>query len=160
MTVQQQITIRPPVALMPPWLASAMKYRGLSEIAGAKHNPQILAWLQAVGIKGALLTDETAWCAAAMHGTLADVGIKGTRSPMARSYERYGQPLVIPKLGCLAVYKRPPNPGSGHVAYWITDLGDHDLCYGGNQNNAMSFSLYPRTDWLAYRWPAGVALPP
>lgn len=152
------LAYRQPIAPLPSWLKSALKHRGLREIAGSKHNPVIVGWLRDVGLTGAKLADETSWCAAAMNATLVEAGVKGTGRAMARSYLTWGQPLLVPRLGCVAVYSRPPDPESGHVTYWVTDLGDDDLCFGGNQANEMGFALYPRSRSLAYRWPPG-ALP-
>lgn len=152
------VSVRQPQFPLPTWLAEAKKHNGLHEIVGPKHNPQIIAWLKDVGITGALLTDETAWCAAAVNGTLKAVGIAGTGSAMARSYLTWGTSLLVPRIGCVAVYSRPPDPASGHATYWICDFGPDDLCYGGNQHNSMCFGLYPRDRNLGYRWPRGVAV--
>jgi uncharacterized protein (TIGR02594 family) len=142
---------------LPPWLRDIRALQGIRERSGtAANHPQIVAWLKAVGLPVHLQVDETAWCAAGMHGILAAAGIKGTGRANARSYLNWGTPLLLPRVGCIAVYTRPPNPAEGHVTFWIADFGPDDLCFGANQGNACDFGLYERSRALAYRWPAGV----
>ena len=154
---QSSINVRQPTQPLPPWLRNAKDLLQVREFAGTKHHPQIIAWLKDVGIKGAMLADETAWCAACANGVLKSAGIPGTGNAMARSFLGWGVPLLVPRLGCVAVYSRvtnPPNPAAGHVAFWIADFGDDDLIWGGNQGNACSFALRPRDTNLGYRWPS------
>lgn len=153
---QSSITVRPPQQPLPSWLRNAKQLLAVRELAGTKHHPQILTWLKDVGIKGALLTDETAWCAACAHGVLKGAGIAGTGNPMARSYLSWGVPLLTPRLGCIAIYSSTRGPQSGHVAFWIADFGDDDLVWGGNQSNACTFALYARSTNLGYRWPSRI----
>ena len=150
---QHQLPVRLPSVALPSWLENAKELLSVHELPGTKHHPQIIEWLKGVGIKGAMLTDETAWCAACANGVLGDAGYKGTGSAMARSFLRWGIPMLKPELGCVAVYSRPPNPTSGHVAFWIADFGMDDLVWGGNQKNSCCFALYPRARNLGYRWP-------
>src|SRR5690606_38494629 len=99
-----------------PWIDEARKWLGLKEGKGSKSNPQIIKWWDL--IKTGFKDDETAWCAGFVGGVLETVGIKSTRSGMARSYNSWGVKVANPCFGCIAVFWRGSISGSlGHVAF-------------------------------------------
>lgn len=136
----------------PRWLIEARKHLGEKEIAGRKHNPQILQWWTL--IRAGFTDDETPWCAAFVGGILESVGIKSSRSAAARSYLNWGAKLRKPELGCIVVFSRGTN--NGHVAFYVgKDSKGNLLVLGGNQGNAVTIAAYPESRVLGYRWPAG-----
>jgi len=78
---------------------------------------------------------------------------EGTDSAWARSWRTWGNRLSTPRRGCIAVFKRPPNPTSGHVGFYIDETASHVRLLGGNQYNAVNIRLQSKSDLLCYRWP-------
>ena len=133
-----------------PWIAAARRAIGQREIAGTKHNPLVLKmWAR---IRAPFTDDETPWCAAFVGSCLEEVGIRSTRSARALSYVNFGELLLAPTYGCIAVKQRK---GGGHVTFVVgqTKAGNL-LCLGGNQNDMVTISEYPRGVFTSFRWPA------
>ena len=135
------------------FLLASKQWLGQREIAGEADNPFIIECLKLVQRPGwaklGLLHDETAWCSAFVHRVLDECHYEGTGSAAARSFERWGVRIAAPIPGCIAVYSReafPPFPGSGHVALWMSRIGENparprsgmDLVRGGNQTNGVT----------------------
>ena len=135
-----------------PWMPFALAELGQREIFGAKDNPRIQAYYAAVvGAKGRRLKDEVPWCAAFVGWALRQAGLPNTGSLAARSYLRWGVEAVAPFPGCVVVFSRPPNPASGHVAFWMGAEGKSVLVLGGNQGDRVCVKPYPAARVLAYR---------
>ncbi len=143
---------------IPSWLAAARRNIGQAEVPGSKHNPLILRWWKA--IRAPFVDDETPWCAAFVGGLLEEQGIQSSRAASARSYLQWGQPLVMPALGAVAVFARPPSPWTGHVGFvnGVTPEGNL-LILGGNQGNRVRVDPFSEDRLLGLRWPLGVPLP-
>ena len=138
------------------WLDEAMKFEGLTEIKGSKHNPEIVAMWKAIK-RGGIKDDETPWCAAFVGACLERVGIKSTRFEGARSYVEWGDKLSEPVKGCVVVFSRT---GGGHVGFVVgKDTKGNILVLGGNQADAVNVKAFPTTRVTAYRWPTGEPLP-
>ena len=133
----------------PVWLAEAHRWIGQREIPGPTHNAMVLKFWGL--IRAPFKDDETPWCAGFVGGVLETCGIRSTRSAAALSYLTYGQPLNAPLPGAIAVKRRQ---GGGHVTFVVASDGAAGLwCLGGNQNDMVRLSLYPRTVFAAFRWP-------
>jgi len=144
---------------MPHWLETALKYLGLAEVKGPKHNPTIVKWWRL--IRAPFTDDETAWCAAFVGGVLAEAGIRSSRSAAARSYLKWGTPLPGPAVGAVVVFwrKSPASP-FGHVAFVVgRDAYGNLMALGGNQGDKVSIAPFDPDRVLAYRWPEGEPLP-
>jgi len=141
----------------PRWLTIARGELGQHEQPGARHNPRILEYHQATSLKAS--DDETPWCSAFANWALRQAGLTGSGSAAARSWLSWGVPLSRPVPGAIAVFSRPPNPGSGHVAFVVSADANQLQVLGGNQGDAVSIHSYPHARLLALRWPAGVPLP-
>lgn len=143
----------------PVWLEQAEKYVGLEEIKGPKHNAQILSWWKK--IKQSFVDDETAWCAAFVGGVLEEVGITSTRSAGARSYNKWGQELDGPAIGCVVAFWRgSPTGWSGHVGFVVgKNAKGNIMVLGGNQGDKVSVAAFDTARVLSYRWPHGHPLP-
>jgi uncharacterized protein (TIGR02594 family) len=138
-----------------PWMREADRWLGLREIAGSKHEPQILNWWEAT--KQSYRDDETSWCAGFVGGVLEECGIVSTRSAAARSYEKYGDAVASPTYGAIVVFWRGSKSGwQGHVTFLVgvTSSGDL-LCLGGNQSDAVTVAKFDRSRLLGFRFPKG-----
>lgn len=134
-----------------PWLEIARKELGVKEIEGIHNNERILEYQQTTTL--AAKDDETPWCSAFVNWCMKQAGIAGTGSALARSWLKWGLGLETPRLGCVVVFRRPPDPNNGHVAFYLRTNGDAVEVLGGNQGNSVSIKEYLNTRVLSYRWP-------
>ena len=103
------------------------------------------------------------WCAIFVNAKLEHVGVPGTRSGMARSFENNSRFVELsgPALGAISTFWRgSKNSGSGHVNFYAGTLetGEH-IGLGGNQSDrvcAVVMDMKRHTGWW---WPAGEPLP-
>jgi uncharacterized protein (TIGR02594 family) len=125
---------------------------GVREIPGAKHNPRVLEYDQAVRVHSG--DDETAWCSKFMCWAHEQAGIQSTRSAAARSWLEWGKETFAIEPGCVGVFARGPNPNQGHVGFVIgtTEAGDL-VVLGGNQHNEVCVEIKPMHSLLALRRP-------
>lgn len=129
---------------------------GTKEIPGAGHNPRILEYHQTTQLQA--LRDEVPWCSAFVNWCLAQAGIEGTGSPMARSFLGWGAPLDHPLPGCVVVLKRGRAP-FGHVAFFVRWVKPGLIeVLGGNQSDEVRLSVYRDSDVLGYRRPKNGAV--
>ncbi len=142
-----------------PWFDMAKRELGTSERSGtARNNPRILEYHASTTLPGNLARiDETAWCSSFVNWCISRVGIKGTNSARARSWQNWGRKLSDPVPGCITVFSRPSaGPQSGHVAFYVSETATHIKVLGGNQSNQVKESNYPKSRLIGYRWPADV----
>lgn len=138
------------------WIDKAREYLGIREIKGRVHNQQILDLWKAAKLP--FTDDETPWCAGFANGVLEQVGIRGTRSGMARSFLHWGKKLTVPVVGCVVVLARGAAP-SGHVGFVVAAGKDRVKVLGGNQGDAVSEVWFSTKNVLGYRWPPGQTVP-
>lgn len=141
----------------PAWLTLAVADLGTKEAAGKHNNPKVVAYYKDAGFPG-IKSDSTAWCAAALGAWLHRSGIKPSGSLAARSYERWGVGLRNPVLGCIATKKRGSG-WQGHVFIVVGANKTDVFGIGANQDDAVGFGSFPRSEITAYRWPSGVPIP-
>lgn len=155
---KKKIKIKKPVKehdKNPPWLNEAIGELNTVEISGNKHNPRIIEYHQTTSLKAK--DDETSWCSSFVNWCFKQVGIEGTNSAAARSWLNWGRVLEEPKRGCVVIFWRVSiKSWQAHVAFYIGETKDHILCLGGNQNNTVNISKYPKKRLLGYRWPNSV----
>jgi uncharacterized protein (TIGR02594 family) len=139
----------------PKWLTLARADLGIREVAGPGANPAIMrAWKYCDYEPPA--GDETAWCSAKCNEWLQRAGQPGTRQPNARSWEKYGNRLVKPRPGCIAVlWRGKPDGWEGHVALYVGpgSRPGHIKLLGGNQGDSVSIAEFNESQVLSYRWP-------
>jgi len=157
----------------PRWLRLARTQIGQTEVLGREDNPVITGYWRRAGVVRRDHTvwtpqhDETPWCAAFIGAMLADSGIAGSHSEMARSYGRWGDAVAtgtgahrwasIP-LGAIVVLNRPSaGPTRGHVGFASGAAERSVRLIGGNQNDSVSEAWLPKTRIVAVRWPTGEA---
>jgi uncharacterized protein (TIGR02594 family) len=136
----------------PPWLAEAWAELGQREVQGSADNARITAFFRESG-QATQLHDEVAWCAAFVGACLERAGCTSTRSLMARSYVRWGEPLEEGRFGAVAVLSRGSDPDAGHVGFLIGEAGGQIYLLGGNQGDAVTVAAFPRARVIGLRWP-------
>jgi uncharacterized protein (TIGR02594 family) len=141
--------------LHPPWLATAALEIGVRTFPAGSSNPRVTAYHDCTSLRG--YDDKASWCSSFVNWSLAQVGIEGTGSALARSWLEWGQRLEAPRFGCIAVLSRD-GPGSwkGHVGFFLHADAEHVHLLGGNQLDAVCLHTYPLSCVLSYRWPTGL----
>lgn len=142
----------------------AIEEKGVAERAGSADNPRVIEYLKAGTKNPDLWDDETPWCAGFVNWCLqqAGYGLKGTGSLMAKSFLGYGREVPPFTQYAIVVLDRPPNPASGHVAFYGgARSADGKLLglFGGNQGDKVSLAFFPVSRVRAWRWPNSVPLP-
>ena len=132
--------------------------KGISQIDGSEHNPQILEYLRTTTLnKRAAAEDETSWCSAFVNWCLDKAGYERTKSALARSWLNWGQGIETPRRGCIVVFKREKI--FGHVGFFLEETETHVKILGGNQTNPetgkseVCEKSFPKADLLGYRIP-------
>jgi uncharacterized protein (TIGR02594 family) len=140
------------------WLAVAKREMdtGVDEIQGAGDNPRIAEYHRTTTLPSSLADqDETPWCSSFVNWCLAQAGLRGTGSALARSWLDWGIVVERPTRGSITVFRRDGGPNLGHVGFYWSAAGDRILVLGGNQGDQVSIKGYPKSDVLGYRWPTG-----
>ena len=134
-----------------PWMDIAWQEykRGVREIKGGKHNQRILLYHSYTTLKAT--ADEVPWCSSAANYCVAQAGFEPTRSAAARSWLNFGEKIENPFYSCIVVFRRGSSPTAGHVAFYITTIGENILCLGGNQSDTWTVAFYPKKNVLGYR---------
>lgn len=151
----KEVEVSKPAPATPEYYKRAMADFGLSEIAGAKHNPRIVEMFAKAGHSW-VQDDETAWCAAAVNCWLEESGIKGTGQLNARSFLDWGKEYSGPaKQGVIAVLPRGTSAWQGHVTLMTGRTKDGLFeGLGGNQKNQVRKDWYPLDKVLGLRVPS------
>ena len=137
-----------------PWLTVARAEIGVRTFPPGESNPRISAYHAGTNIQG--YDDKASWCSSFVNWVLAQSGIKGTGSALARSWLDWGEPLDAPLAGCIAVlWRDEPTSWKGHVGFWLREDAAEVYLLGGNQLEAVREHTYPRLCVLGYRWPGG-----
>lgn len=139
---------------VPRWLEIAFAEVGVSTHPPGSSNPRITEYHSGTNIAG--YDDKASWCSSFVNWSLAQAGIPGTGSALARSWLEWGEPLEQPVVGCITVlWREQPTSWRGHVGYYLRE--DEELVYllGGNQLGQVREHFYPKATVLAHRWPGG-----
>lgn len=137
----------------PPWMAVARAETGVRCAPPGRNNPRITAYHAGTNIAG--YDDKAAWCSSFVGWCLAQVGVAGTGSALARSWLDWGEPLAEPQPGCITVLSRDAaRPWTGHVGFFLRREGDRLVLFGGNQLDCVCENDYPADSLLGHRWPA------
>lgn len=130
----------------------AFSQYGIKEIKGLKDNPEIIKYFDEIGFDGKKLKDETAWCSAFANWVCEKSGVESSKKLNARSWLKVGVETEQPELGDIVVFWRESKESwKGHVAFFIRETNDFVYVLGGNQNNQVKVSAYPKERLLEYR---------
>lgn len=145
----------------PAWFTAASKEIGTRELP-ENRGPAIRRYI-ALAHCGA---EGDPWCAIFANAMLESVGIRGTRSALARSFERGSNFVKLsgPALGCIVTFWRgDKSKGLGHVGFYNGERGGYISTLGGNEADAVrienmrvsgaSFGL------SGFYWPKSIPLP-
>lgn len=141
--------------MLPKWIDIARSYIGTHEAPGPRDNPKITE-LYALAGHPEVKHDAVPWCAAFVGACLRKAGLPSTGTLWALDYARYGEKLKTPIVGAIATKKRD---GGGHVFFIVDFDATRVWGLGGNQSDAVSIAVYPRSAIHSYSWPRGVPLP-
>lgn len=147
----------------PAWFQAAQREIGVHE-KGTNAGPEVeryigLAHCGQVG---------NPWCAIFANAMVecCGLGLRGTRSAMARSFE--GSPrfdkLPGPALGAIVTFWRGSRAaGTGHVGFYNGEVGDYISVLGGNEGDMVRVERYVRArkGWglVGYYWPKAIEIP-
>ncbi|MBU3887724.1 TIGR02594 family protein [Methylosinus sporium] len=156
MTNETSGALAPQCAIaLPKWIEVARSYIGTHEGVRAKDNPKVVE-LYALAGHPEVEHDSVPWCAAFVGACLRKAGLPSSGTLWALDYAKYGDKLSSPIVGAIATKKRD---GGGHVFFVVDFDGTHVWGLGGNQSDAVSITVYPRSVIHSYSWPHGVAFP-
>ena len=136
-----------------PWMDAAFAEVGVSTYPPGSSNPRITQYHAHTNIAG--YDDKASWCSSFVNWSLAQTGIVGTKSALARSWLDWGETLSEPLPGCIAVLSREdPTGWKGHVGFFLRMDAQSIFLLGGNQLDQVREHFYPNANLLGYRWPA------
>lgn len=136
----------------PPWLKTAEGEIGIKEAPGNADNPRVLEYHAATSLGAG--DDAVAWCSAFVNWCMKQNNISRTNSASARSWLNWGVRLAEPRKGCVTILKRGNSPVQGHVAFYVGDGAGSIRLLGGNQQDQVKVSAFPKSMLLGYRWPS------
>jgi uncharacterized protein (TIGR02594 family) len=135
----------------PPWMSVAFAEVGVRTFPLGQSNPRVTEYHEYTNIRG--YDDKAAWCSSFVNWSLAQVGIVGTNSALARSWLEWGEALSEPLPGCIVVLSRENPKGlKGHVGFFLSLDQEHIHLLGGNQLDQVREHSYTRDSVLGYRW--------
>lgn len=137
----------------PSWMPIARAEAGVRTFPVGQSNPRVTEYHALTNIAG--YDDKASWCSSFVSWSLAQVGIPGTGSALARSWLDWGEPLEKPVPGCIAVLSREdPTGWKGHVGFFLRADEEYVYLWGGNQLDEVREHFYPLAAVLSYRWPS------
>ena len=139
----------------PPWMAGARQDIGFHEVGTNRGIERFIASAKAGKIGDA-------YCAIWVNAKLEDVGIRGTRSAMARSFESssYFVRLGGPAIGAIGtMWRGTPSAGTGHCFFYVGETPEGYLGLGANQDDGVNVKTQPRSRHTGWWWPKGYPLP-
>lgn len=139
----------------PTWYGEAEKWIGFRETGVNRGIEQFIA-----GAKCGQLGDP--WCAIFVNFCLETVGVPGSRSAMARSFETHSAFVRLsgPALGAIVtMWRTSPSSGSGHVFVYDGENSQGVRGIGANESDQVKKSIHERSRITGYWWPKGEPLP-
>lgn len=135
---------------LPRVVSVALKYYGVAETKGSKHNPVIINWAKETGLKKEYTADEIPWCGLFMAKVMLEAGKPAQAGPLwARNWAKYGTRVEQPRLGDVLVFTRPG--GGGHVGLYIGETATRYCTLGGNTGDKVSVADLEKSRLIAAR---------
>ena len=133
-------------------ISTALDEIGTKEIVGKKDNPEVLKYFNDIGFDGEKLKDETSWCSAFVNWVCKKNYLDYSGKLDARSWLKIGVETTTPEKGDVVVFwRKSRNDWRGHVGFFIKETKNWIYVLGGNQNNQVKISAYPKYRLLGYR---------
>ena len=133
-------------------LIELLKFYGLKEVFGPESNPEILKMFKEIGYSWVKDDSTTAWCSAALNYFCKKLGYERSGKLDARSWLKTGYEVKEPNIGDIVVFWRNKiNSWEGHVGLYINEEKEGIYTLGGNQENMIKISPYPKSRVLGYR---------
>lgn len=148
-------TARALTTATPAWMAEATKRIGFHEV-GSNQGLEDLIALAKCGQEG------DPWCAIFVNACLEASGIRGSRSPAARSFEHDANFVNLggPAYGAIVTnWRGSPTSGLGHVYFYAGENDRGILALGGNQSDQVCKQYEAASRIVGYWWPASRPLP-
>lgn len=121
----------------------------VKEEPGPRNNMRIVEYHSTTTLRAT--DDSVPWCSSFVNWCMRQAGYKGTNSAAARSWLLWGEKLILPRLGCLVVFKRG---SGGHVGFFLSWSKEKDIVIlGGNQRDCVCEATYSLDSLLGFRWP-------
>jgi len=150
LSTKQVMKIAAPQRIDPPWLATARRELGTSEICGKGANKRIIEYHASTSLKA--MSDEVSWCSSFVNWCFKVNNINGTNKANARSWMKWGCHIDKPVNGCVCVFWRVSvKDWRGHVGFYVGHDDTHVHVLGGNQGDRVSVKRYPKKRLLGYR---------
>lgn len=112
------------------------------EVPGPGNNPRIVMYHSTTNAWSGT-DDSVAWCSSFVNYCVEQGGYSGTGSQRALNWADWGiDAFDAPREGDIVVFERVGK--GGHVGFLIEDQGDYISVLGGNQNNRVRISSYPK----------------
>lgn len=130
----------------------AEKFIGLQEVPGKDSSSVIMSMLTLDA--GWPEGDDVPWCSAFVNYICWLAGVSRSKKLNARSWLDTGRvvPLVEAQQGFdVVVLSRGKNPALGHVGFYHSHGGDTIHLLGGNQNDEVNITPYPKERVLGVR---------
>jgi uncharacterized protein (TIGR02594 family) len=138
--------------MKPNYIVEAEALLGEKEVKGKLANEKIVELYADAGHPD-VVSDEVPWCAAFVGACLARSNKPHTGTLLARDYLKYGKKLKKPQEYSIGVMRRGNSSWEGHVGF-VVDFNDtHVWLLGGNQNNSVNITRYPRSQFLGFTVP-------
>jgi uncharacterized protein (TIGR02594 family) len=145
----------PPKSTKPVWITKAQSYIGFHE----KPNNRGIEEFIRLGKCGAI---GDPWCAIFVNANLESTGFPGTRSALARSFERSSNfyRLEGPAFGAITtMWRGSVVSGLGHVFFYLGENDKGIVALGGNQSDQVCIQYEPRSRVVGYWWPKNAPHP-
>ena len=139
-----------PDRTFPVWVRVAYSEIGQTAFRGSYENPRIAEYFRAVVNSGQLRDDSSDWASAFVEWSLNSAGIKGPKSLWPLAWKNWGREITQPEPGCIVMFQFP---SVQHVAFYIDDDGDFIKVLGGDQDDSVNISRFPKSAAVAYRMP-------
>lgn len=134
------------------WMKTAIGEIGVAEVNGSTSaNPRILEYFKASKFWG---DDDSgaknAWCGSFAAWVMKENGYEPvSKAFRAKEWKSFGKKVSDPVYGALGIKSRK---GGGHVSFVMgrNKLGTKLFMLGGNQDDKVQVSAYPRDVWDAF----------
>ena len=136
----------------PPWMRQAYRELGVNE----RDNTREIMGYARDGRIPEYADTSVPWCAVFKCAMLERTGIRSPRSAWARNFLKWGQELDAPVYGAIAVLTRGRSANTGHVGFFVREVGDFIELLSGNTSDSVCIKKFPKSSVIAYRWPSEV----